>query len=146
MDKKSFVRVVIWMSVILDLIILDQVTKVIAFKISPVRFSEFLSLEHFYNNAFAFSLPVPIPLAYCIYAIVLGSLIYYLYKNYPRISKLEGFAWAAILAGALSNVGERIIFGSVKDFIGIGTGVFNFADLYIMIGAVVLLIFNRPSR
>ena len=50
-----------------------------------------------------------------------------------------------VLAGGASNWVDRAIRGSVVDFINVGvgslrTGIFNVADLAIMLGAVVLLL------
>lgn len=56
---------------------------------------------------------------------------------------LKRFALALILGGALGNIRDRILYGSVVDFIQIGVGsyywpIFNVADMAVTVGAVLL--------
>ena len=58
----------------------------------------------------------------------------------PRWSRVESCGLALFLAGALSNLIDRIAVGSVIDFLNVGigplrTGIFNVADVAIMAGA-----------
>ncbi len=119
------------------LIVLDQLAK---------HFAEHI----FFNDRFAFSLPVPEPLMYIIYFLVTAGIIYYIaghYKNFPPSSAA---AWVLILAGALSNIGERILLGRVRDFIYISfyrwTGVYNLADGYIIVGITILLMARNNDK
>lgn len=57
---------------------------------------------------------------------------------------------ALIVSGGLSNWIDRVVVGSVVDFINIGigrvrTGIFNVADVAIMAGVVLLVIAYRTS-
>ena len=103
----------------------------------------------FLNNRFAFSLPVPSALMYVIYFAVLAGILIYIVKNYKNFTGWIWFAWILILAGAVSNIGERIILGSVRDFIYITvfnwTGIYNLADGYIIVG-IVLLLFGHTKN
>lgn len=132
-DAKAFGRWGVFLFLVL--IVLDQLAKHLAKRI-------------FYNSAFAFSLPVPVALIYVIYSAVLIGIIYYVFKHHRGFNLHTHTAWLLILAGAFSNVGERIILGSVRDFIFITlskwTGVYNLADFYIIIGILILL-FIKPS-
>ena len=98
----------------------------------------------FYNNNFAFSLPLPIWLIYGIYFFVLTGMIFYVLGNYDKLGKLSKIAWILIFAGAVSNIAERIFTGHVRDFIFISfmkwVGVYNLADFFIIIGIIVLAI------
>jgi signal peptidase II len=54
------------------------------------------------------------------------------------------FGLALIAGGALSNMSDRLAYGSVVDFIHVGvgpvrTGIFNVADVAIMAGAALLI-------
>ena len=97
----------------------------------------------FRNYVFAFSIPLPEPLTYLVYAIVLAVMVYYLRKNYRLLSFLQKSAWLLIFTGAILNIGERIFLGYVRDFIYITfykwTGIYNFADWYIIAGIIILL-------
>ena len=120
----------LWLS-FFALIVIDQLSK------------HFVT-RRFLNYNFAFSLPVPVSLMYVIYAAVIAGMIYYVLKNHRQFSFLTKFAWTLIFAGAISNIGERILLGYVRDFIYISlykwTGVYNAADGYIILGIVLLLI------
>ncbi len=56
---------------------------------------------------------------------------------------LKRFALALILGGALGNIYDRTVYGSVVDFIDIGVGsyrwpIFNVADIAVTVGAILL--------
>ena len=100
----------------------------------------------FLNNQFAFSLPLPTALMYLIYAVILVCIFVYCVKHFSKFSNLQIFAWLLILSGAVSNIGERIVLGYVRDFIYISfykwTGIYNVADGYIIAGIILLLMKN----
>jgi len=63
------------------------------------------------------------------------------------------FGLTLFVGGGVSNWVDRVLHGSVVDFINVGigplrTGVFNVADLAIMVGVAIVLVseFRRPSR
>jgi signal peptidase II len=59
---------------------------------------------------------------------------------------------ALFIAGGVSNWIDRVVHGSVVDFLNVGigpirTGVFNVADMAIMLGAVIVVIgFRRAAE
>lgn len=58
---------------------------------------------------------------------------------------------ALFAAGTVSNLVDRVIYGSVVDFLNVGigpvrTGIFNVADVAILGGAMLVLIFRNPPR
>ena len=82
-------------------------------------------------------------------AILLGLFAYViLHVQEMRISRMVGFSM--IFAGGLGNILDRLVFDRhVTDFMNLGiqnfrTGIFNFADLWITTG-VILLVW-RASR
>jgi lipoprotein signal peptidase len=99
--------------------------------------------KYFLNHNFAFSLPVPGYLMYLVYFFILGGIGHYLFKNFYQLDRISKIAWSMILAGAASNIGERIALGYVRDFIYINlhnwTGIYNVADGYIIVGVVILI-------
>jgi len=94
----------------------------------------------FPNYNFAFSLHVPIVLTYIIYAVLLGLLLFWFSDVENRTWKIK-FGVTLILAGALSNIFDRVYLGYVRDFIFVFWGnIFNLADMYIVLG-ILLLVF-----
>src|ERR1700722_5314878 len=69
----------------------------------------------FRNYVFAFSIPLPEPLIYIVYAIVLAAMVYYLINYHRQLSFLQKSAWLLIFTGAFLNIGERIYLGYVRD-------------------------------
>jgi signal peptidase II len=75
-------------------------------------------------------------------AFLAGLTAYLLLKNLPRMT-LIGFA--LLLSGGVSNFYDRVVNnGAVVDFLNVGigplrTGVFNIADMAIMLGLVLVL-------
>lgn len=76
--------------------------------------------------------------------VVLGYLIYYIFKN----KQLENYAVIAlcmIAGGGIANVYDRIISGHVTDFLHIDlggvfrTGIFNLADMAVTSGMILIL-------
>jgi signal peptidase II len=66
-----------------------------------------------------------------------------------RWSRVESCGFALFMAGALSNLIDRIAVGSVIDFMNVGigtlrTGIFNVADVAIMLG--IALVIAEPLR
>ena len=85
--------------------------------------------------------------------LVLAYGLYYLFTqhNLPRVLQL-GISF--LIGGGIGNIYDRIKFGSVTDFLHIDfvlfrTGIFNFADVSIMIGIGILVVhsffLNRKS-
>lgn len=93
----------------------------------------------FENDRFAFSLPVPVIAMYIVYVLVLAFCFSHVIMHYERMHRLEAFAWCLVFAGALYNITERIAFGYVRDYIPVGSGIFNAPDFYIIFGVLILL-------
>ena len=92
----------------------------------------------FLNNQFAFSLPLPLWVMYSIYAVVLAIAGYFCAKNFSKFGLGQKAGWLLVWAGAFANVGERITYGQVRDWIYIANGVFNLADGFILLGILIL--------
>ncbi len=76
--------------------------------------------------------------------LVMAFGLYYLFTqaNLPRVLQL-GICF--LVGGGIGNIYDRIKFGSVTDFVHIDfvlfrTGIFNFADISIMIGIGILFV------
>ena len=86
-------------------------------------------------------------------AVVISVLLLWWLKNLPAGSKRLGCAYALVLAGALGNLYDRVVYGHVIDFIHVyyqnwHYPKFNIADCAICIGAALLLIdaFKSSSK
>ncbi len=83
-------------------------------------------------------------------ATVVGMLIMARLARQLRHVPPALFGLALIAGGSLSNLADRLTYGSVVDFmyIGIGplhTGIFNVADVAIMVGAALLVVSTLAS-
>ena len=66
--------------------------------------------------------------------IIIGFVIYY-YSKYKNLQ----FSFSLILAGAISNLIDRIFRGYIVDFINVGIWpVFNLADSFNFIGVILI--------
>lgn len=76
--------------------------------------------------------------------IVLGYVVYYILKN-KELDKRSLLGFCCIVGGGAANVYDRIMYGSVTDFFHIDlggvfrTGIFNVADMSVMLGMGLLL-------
>ena len=87
-----------------------------------------------------------------LYILILSAIFllsYFLYKNYQKRDFINILIITTVLCGAVSNLLDRILYGSVIDFISVPWfSVFNFADCYITIGICALAIrsyFNKET-
>ncbi|MCB0476068.1 MAG: signal peptidase II [Flavobacteriaceae bacterium] len=86
---------------------------------------------------------------YAFPVILLIGLLWYL-LNAKSLTKTQIIALSLVLAGGISNIYDRLLFGKVVDFMIMGfqqlkTGVFNIADVSIMTG-LFLLIFSTKKK
>jgi signal peptidase II len=78
--------------------------------------------------------------------IMLSLLTFYTFFS-KDLNKYQILALSFILGGGLSNIYDRLLFGKVVDFMNMGigslrTGIFNFADVSIMVGIGIFLFSN----
>lgn len=76
--------------------------------------------------------------------------IYYLLKN-SQLNTLLVLGICFVIGGGLGNLYDRLLYGSVTDFLHIDfyflkTGIFNLADVSIMIGMIMLVIHLYVKR
>lgn len=113
---------------------------------------EFLRFTLVWNRGAAFSLAWGGPVVLTVVtgaAAVLVSILIWRMSDRPRLF-LAGMG--AILGGALGNLMDRFMYGSVLDFIDVGLGgrrwpTFNVADVAITAGGVILaFLYMRETR
>lgn len=151
MKKLSY----LWISVIV--ILLDQVSKFIiksylevgeVLKVTP----KFFWLTHVQNSGAAFSISFGSFLINRVVFIIVSvvAVLLLIYLNIRSKSKIEKFAFALILGGAIGNLIDRILYGRVTDFLDCDFPdfimrrwpVFNIADSSIVIAIVILIFFS----
>lgn len=104
-------------------------------------FGEFFGIQLIYNTGIAFGMPIRgIFLKVLTFAIIAGLVYYYMRHERPKKNQCIDVAFACIFAGAISHGYERIFVGQVIDFFSIQYfAIFNVADIFITIGAILLL-------
>lgn len=75
---------------------------------------------------------------------VMLALLVYLIRN-KDITRLSLIALSFIVGGGIGNIYDRIVYGSVTDMVFIDlqfahTGIFNLADVSVMIGTGIILV------
>jgi signal peptidase II len=101
-----------------------------------------------YNFGVAFSLPIKGYLQITLSGGLLTGLLIYAHRHWRWQNWLTTVATAFIFGGAVGNLYERIQGKGVTDFIQIFSWypVFNFADSFIFMGVVLLLIFEIKNN
>lgn len=138
--------------IILSLIclIIDQITKILIIKFLPLSDSVEIIKNFFYiiptnNTGAAFSILIGQRIFLILITIaILVFLIQYIKKNKIE-RKIDIISFSFIIGGSLGNLIDRIIRGSVIDFISLKFGnynfpIFNIADTLIVVGVILLLI------
>ncbi|MCC7432085.1 signal peptidase II [Candidatus Peregrinibacteria bacterium] len=115
---------------------------------SIVVIGDFLNFHLEKNTALAFSIQLPFQIILFLNTAIFILLATYLAKKLNFTNKLAIFIYALLLAGAISNLYERIALGYVTDFIAVGNfPVFNLADSFITISIFLLILFyDRITR
>ena len=133
-------------------LLIDIVSKIIIDKYMMVEGSiklvnNFIYITYVRNTGAAWSiLASNTYLVVAVSFFIIVALIVYLYKNRPK-SKLEKVAYSLILGGAFGNFFNRLVCGYVIDFIDVKIfkydyPIFNFADTFIVIGVILLIIYT----
>lgn len=78
--------------------------------------------------------------------LVLGYGLWFLYSN-KHLPRLMQIGICFLVGGGIGNIYDRIVYGSVTDFLFMDfvlfrTGIFNLADVSIMVGIGLLLLQN----
>ena len=131
------------------LVAADQITKALAVAyLKPVTtfpiIRDVLHLTYSENTGAAFSILNGFRWGFVILAVIVCGVVIYLNAARKIESKLFYVASILIVSGAIGNVIDRIATGAVVDFIDfrlINFPVFNFADICLTVGVVLLFVF-----
>jgi signal peptidase II len=137
-------------------IILDRLTKVYALAhcVEPCTINRFVSLECIFNSGISWGILsseqniIHMGIAFLIAAIIVIMTIYS-YRRWQQGISIIGEI--LVIAGALSNLVDRILYRGVVDFIHLSCGSwswpnFNVADCSIVLGVCLMLItlYKKP--
>ncbi len=126
---------------------LDLVTKAVLTNKNISVIPKVLSFVYTENTGGAFSMLSSATWLLIATSIVFILLITITEKFYKTDSKLFLVAYSLILAGAIGNLVDRIIFGYVRDFIKLDfmdfsrmNTIFNIADICVTVGVVCMIL------
>lgn len=123
------------------LFLLDRLLKIIAFKAPEggvFLISKFLRFELHKNFGIIANLPLPRLLVIVLSIIFIA---FFIWIGAPAKKSRIKFAAGLVIAGATSNLIDRLTYGFVVDYISIlGISFTNLADLMIWLGIIILLL------
>ena len=120
------------------LVVIDKVVK---YYIQKTRPNGALFFYH-ENYGFVGDFSAPYWLIVTVMVIFLFVLAYFFVK--ARGSAAVGLA--IMIAGALGNLLDRLFFGFVVDYIVIWTSIFNVADVFIVLGFLIVVLFGENKK
>lgn len=147
------------------ILVLDRLTKIAIVETMPYRASEsviagFFNLVHVRNRGIAFSMfadsaPWFRDIALPALAVVAIVVIVAVLRQRAMMHPLSRIALALVVAGAVGNLYDRLLYGYVTDFLDFYVGsyhwpAFNVADSALTVGAILLILDSfgdlRPGR
>lgn len=138
-------------------IALDQMSKRVALYWNDNNiFLEYSFLKNHvvWNKGISFGLFASSYYNIIIYCCIVLSICLIILAWLRTKNKFDAIAWGLIVGGGLSNLWDRWFFGAVLDFICVSFNtwtfpIFNFADISITIGAIILarvLVFKPKKK
>lgn len=132
------------------LVLIDQITKILASNYlkdgEPISIiKDVFSLHYLENTGAAFGIFKDQQLFFIIMTIMVLGVVLYAYLKLPETKKYRPLKYIMIfiIAGALGNFIDRILYNYVVDFFYfelINFPIFNMADCYVSLSAIVLVI------
>lgn len=134
----------LWQILLIILLIINEVIiiSVANFIKEPITIIDgFIKLEKVVNPGLAFGINNSNKSNFLITLIVMCIVFHFIKEQKSRLDKNTQIAIALVLAGGIGNLIDRLIFGGVLDYISIiDFPIFNFADILVVVGWVLLCI------
>jgi signal peptidase II len=115
-----------------------------------IKITDFFDITHIHNFGVSFGLFAEIIPSYILVLIGLAVVCFLVYLFVNSEDVLESWGLFIIICGAMANIVDRFINGYVIDFIYFHINqfywpAFNFADIYISIG-IMMIILNMVNK
>lgn len=140
------------------MILFDQATKILTKNYMVLHDSKeilgnFVRLTFIKNPGMAFGIQIGNKTLFTMFSIIASVVIFIYLLKTKGDKKFVKVALALILGGAIGNLIDRVLYGSVVDFVDVGIGdlrwpVFNVADSAVSIGMIILIaviLFEKKS-
>lgn len=150
--KRSLRDYIVYVSVLIGGIIVDQITKLLAVKyllpvgsVPLIKFGdvEVLNLTYVENTGAAFGMLKNAPWVFnTVSSVAIVIMLAYLFLGHAE-SMLSGVALSMMVSGGIGNMIDRLSLHYVVDFIDfrlINFAVFNGADSFVCVGAGLLIL------
>ncbi len=129
---------------------LDRLSKYVFMHVSDVGphiFSDFITLTKHWNHGLIANAPVPTLLIVIVSCLAIFGIAI-LWRREARKQNLSAlFALACVLAGAVGNLWDRLVWGAVFDWLLLGgRSVINLADAAIFIGTLWYIVQEHRNR
>ena len=152
--RRSNLPFFLWMSLATTIVAMDQLTKWMIVKWVPlydkIPVNDFINITHQRNTGAAFSFLADAGgwqrWFFIVLAVAVSAyIVFWLWKIRHHRQAVLSAGLALVLGGAIGNVIDRVLLGSVVDFIqvliaGWPFPSFNVADSAITVGAVLLIV------
>jgi len=133
------------------ILLIDQylkhlVTKSIPFGGVIPLLGNFLKLNYVRNTGAAFSLFIGFSPYLAVIGFLVVIVVIYLHYRFPPKNFLLQFGLACLLGGSVGNLADRLTRGYVVDYLDITIlPVFNFADIMINFGVILIMFYLVAS-
>ncbi len=130
-------------------LLIDQLSKGLISLYIPlnesIKLTNFLSITYVQNIGAAFSILQGARWLFIILGIIALNIIYIFFIKDKKLTNFEIIIYALMLSGIIGNIIDRVLYGYVIDFIDItlfNFAIFNFADSFIVISVILLVVFK----
>ncbi|MCQ2770199.1 MAG: signal peptidase II [Clostridia bacterium] len=140
---------VLFIVIIIASIILDQASKIIVmntFSLNETRdfIKGIINFRYIRNEGAAWGMLSEQRWIFIVITIIACCIIPYFIYKYRKSQRMFGIALSLVLGGALGNLIDRVLLGSVTDFIEFSFfdfPIFNIADSCVTVGAALLIVY-----